>query len=231
MSQLVIGVDSSTQSCKVVVYDPKSRQVVRQSRASHPPGTEVDPETWWQALTLALSEVGGLEDIGAISIAGQQHGMVLLDSDGKVIRDALLWNDTRSAPQAEALIEHFGADYLVEKTGLLPVASFTATKLLWVKYHEPEIASRVAAACLPHDYLSWRLSEYYPDIQKLFTDRSDASGTGYFDSVNNRYVEEIFQFCLGKPALLPKVLGPAEVAGRVRSDVFSFFFFLIFLLK
>lgn len=218
MSQLVIGVDSSTQSCKVVVYDPKSRQVVRQSRASHPPGTEVDPENWWQALTLALSEVGGLEDIGAISIAGQQHGMVLLDSDGKVIRDALLWNDTRSAPQAEALIEHFGADYLVEKTGLLPVASFTATKLLWVKDNEPEIASRAAAVCLPHDYLSWRLSEHYPDIQKLFTDRSDASGTGYFDSVNNRYVEEIFQFCLGKPALLPKVLGPAEVAGRVRSD-------------
>lgn len=221
MSNLVLGVDSSTQSCKVVAYDRASRQVVRQGRAKHPDGTEVSPEFWWEALQAAIQEAGGFEGVSAISIAGQQHGLVLLDSEGKVLRPALLWNDVRSADEAKELIEHFGLDYLVEKTGLVPVASFTATKLLWVKNHEPEIAKQVAAVCLPHDYLSWRLSEHYPDISKLFTDRSDASGTGYFDTVKNEYVPEILEYCIGHEVKLPKVLGPKDIAGKVRSDLVS----------
>ena len=221
MSGLVVGVDSSTQSCKVVVYDPATNRVVREGRAAHPFGTEVWPEHWWDALQLALAEAGGLDDVSAISIAGQQHGLVLLDSAGQVLRQALLWNDVRSAPEAAELIEHFGVDYLVAQTGLVPVASFTATKLLWVKNHEPEIAARVAAVCLPHDYLSWRLSEHYPDIGKLFTDRSDASGTGYFDPVRNEYVAEILQYCIGHDVVLPRVLGPSDSVASVRSDLAS----------
>ena len=218
MSPVVLGVDSSTQSCKVVAFDTNTKQIIRESRAPHPNGTEVDPESWWTALSAAIKDCGGFDGVSAISIAGQQHGMVLLDSEGNVLRDALLWNDTRSGPEAQQLIEKFGLDFLTENTGLVPVASFTATKVLWVKNHEPEIAKKVAAVCLPHDYLSWRISEHYPDINKIFTDRSDASGTGYFNSDSNSYVREIFEYCLGKPAILPKVLGATESAGKVRSE-------------
>jgi xylulokinase len=202
----------------VVAFDTNTKQIIRESRAPHPNGTEVDPEAWWSALVAAIQDCGGFDGVSAISIAGQQHGMVLLDSEGNVLRDALLWNDTRSGPEAQELIEKFGLDFLTENTGLVPVASFTATKVLWVKNHEPEIAKKVAAVCLPHDYLSWRISEHYPDINKIFTDRSDASGTGYFNSDSNSYVREIFEYCLGKPAILPKVLGATESAGKVRSQ-------------
>jgi xylulokinase len=221
LSGLVVGVDSSTQSCKVVVCDPATNKVVREGRAAHPFGTEVWPEHWWNALQAALAEAGGFADVSALSIAGQQHGLVLLDAEGQVLRQALLWNDVRSAPEAAQLIEHFGVEHLVKQTGLVPVASFTATKLLWVTNHEPEIASRVAAVCLPHDYLSWRLSEHYPDIGKLFTDRSDASGTGYFDPVGNRYVADILRYCIGHEVVVPRVLGPTESVASVRSDLAS----------
>src|SRR5580693_6992913 len=107
--RLVAGVDSSTQSCKVVVRDLDTGAVVRTGRATHPEGTEVDPEAWWAALLTAIADAGGLDDVAAISIGGQQHGMVVLDAAGGVIRPALLWNDTRSAQAATDLIAEVGA--------------------------------------------------------------------------------------------------------------------------
>lgn len=219
MARLVAGVDSSTQSCKVVIWDADTQAIVREGRASHPDGTEVDPEAWWLALLQAIENAGGLADVAAISIAGQQHGMVLLDSSGQVVRDALLWNDTRSAQEAKELIDHFGAEWLAENTGSVPVASFTATKVRWVRNNEPENAQRVAAICLPHDYLSWRLSSAYPDITGLTTDRSDASGTGYFNPRTNHYLSEVIEFVLGHQVILPRIVGPTEKAGEVRADV------------
>jgi xylulokinase len=216
---LVAGVDSSTQSCKLVVLDTETGEIVRQAKVEHPAGTEVDPEHWWRALTSAIEQVGGLGDVSAISIAGQQHGMVVLDSAGKVIRPALLWNDTRSAPQAQQLIDHFGADYLTEKTGSIPVASFTSTKLLWLSQNEPENAKKVAAVALPHDWLSWRLSDAYPNLRALGTDYSDASGTGYFNGQTGGWLEEIISYCLPNQVQLPRLIAPGEVLGRLRSDL------------
>src|SRR5690606_21655024 len=126
---LVAGVDSSTQSCKVVVRDAATGDVVRTGRASHPDGSEVDPAHWWRALREALDDAGGLDDVAAWSIAGQQHGLVALDRDGRVIRDALLWNDTRSAGAARDLVDEVGSAQYADRTGLVPVASFTVTKL------------------------------------------------------------------------------------------------------
>ncbi|MER6941833.1 FGGY family carbohydrate kinase, partial [Nocardioides sp. NPDC000441] len=94
---LVAGVDSSTQSCKVVVRDAETGALVRSGSAPHPEGTEVDPAAWWTALESAAEAAGGLDDVAAISVGGQQHGMVCLDEAGEVVRPALLWNDTRSA--------------------------------------------------------------------------------------------------------------------------------------
>ncbi len=108
MRPYVAGVDTSTQSCKVIIWDPASGQIVREGKASHPDGTEVHPDHWWAAFEQALDAAGGLDDVHALSVGGQQHGMVCLDADGQVIRPALLWNDTRSAQAAVDLIEECG---------------------------------------------------------------------------------------------------------------------------
>jgi xylulokinase len=218
---LVAGVDSSTQSCKVVVRDTATGAIVRTGRATHPAGTEVDPAAWWTALQTAIADAGGLDDVAAIAIGGQQHGMVVLDADGRVIRDALLWNDTRSAQAARDLIAEFGAAELARRTGSVPVASFTATKLRWLRDAEPENAARVAAVALPHDWLTWRLLGYGPtdesplgpQLDALVTDRSDASGTSYW-SPTGEYDRELLVAALGHDAILPRVLGPSERAGE-----------------
>jgi xylulokinase len=105
---LVAGVDSSTQSCKVVVRDAESGALVRSGSAPHPDGTEVDPAAWWTALRSAIDQAGGIDDVAAVSVAGQQHGMVCLTESGEVVRPALLWNDTRSAQAAADLVDELG---------------------------------------------------------------------------------------------------------------------------
>jgi len=214
---LVMGVDSSTQSCKVVIVDTETERIVREGRASHPNGTSVDPEAWWTALQEAIAAAGGMDDVAAWSIGGQQHGMVALSADGRVVRDALLWNDTRSAGAASDLIEEFGAETLVARTGLVPVASFTITKLRWLRDSEPDNAARVAAVALPHDWLTWRLRGFGPEgaplgpeLSELVTDRSDASGTGYWNPADDGYDRELLIAALGHDAVLPRVLGPRE---------------------
>ena len=93
---LVAGIDSSTQSCKVQICDADTGKVVRSASSPHPDGTEVDPRHWWDALQRSVESAGGLDDVSAVSVGAQQHGMVCLDSAGQVVRKALLWNDTRS---------------------------------------------------------------------------------------------------------------------------------------
>ncbi|HRC13848.1 MAG TPA: xylulokinase [Dermatophilaceae bacterium] len=221
----VAGVDSSTQSCKVLIVDADSGQLVRSGTAPHPPGTEVDPQAWWEALLAAIEAAGGLADVAALSVGGQQHGMVALDAAGEVIRPALLWNDTRSAQAAEQLIEEFGDGDVVlgarrwaDAVGSVPVASFTVTKLRWLADQEPDNAARIAAVALPHDWLTWRLSGA-STLETLVTDRSDASGTGYYDSSLGVYRWDLLALALRRPVedvtgiRLPRVLGPAEAAG------------------
>jgi xylulokinase len=210
MGELVAGVDSSTQSCKVVVRDAESGELVRSGRAAHPDGTEIEPKHWWAALQQALEQAGGLDDVAAVSVAGQQHGMVCLDETGEVVRPALLWNDTRSAPAAAALVEELGAQAWADATGTVPVASITVTKLRWLAEHEPANAARTAAVCLPHDWLTWQLAGT-SGLDALVTDRSDASGTGYFDASSGAYRRDLLRLGLGRDdVVLPRVLGPAE---------------------
>ncbi|MEU8250062.1 FGGY family carbohydrate kinase [Nonomuraea sp. NPDC048916] len=222
---LVAGVDSSTQSCKVVVRDAASGRLVRQGRAAHPGGTEVHPSHWWTALLRAVEEAGGLDDVAAISVAGQQHGMVCLDESGDVVRDALLWNDTRSAAAAAALVTELGGPAAwADAVGSVPVASFTVTKLRWLAEHEPEHARRTAAVCLPHDWLTWRLAGALglprsdwadappPALDRLTTDRGDASGTGYWSPATGDYRTDLLKAAFGSVPLLPRVLGPVADA-------------------
>lgn len=212
---LVAGIDSSTQSCKVVVCDAESGEIVRSGSAPHPGGTEVDPAAWWAALGDAAAAAGGLDDVSAVSVGAQQHGMVCLDTAGNVVRDALLWNDTRSSDAADALIEELGGpDEWASRVGVVPVASMTATKLRWLADNEPKNADATAAVCLPHDWLTWRLSGS-TDIADLRTDRSDASGTCYFAAEDSAYLPELLELAMrGRRPLVPPVLGPSEPAGR-----------------
>lgn len=214
---LVAGIDSSTQSCKIVIVDANTGAVVRSGRAAHPNGTEIDPEHWWTALLAAIEDAGGITDVSAISVGGQQHGMVVLDSGGRVIRHALLWNDTRSAQAAANLIAEIGAEQFAERTGSVPVASITVTKLRWLRDAEPHNAARVAAVALPHDWLTWRLrgfGPHNPRLDALTTDRSDASGTGYWNPTTGEYDTDLLERAVGNSGVrVPRVVEPGGSAG------------------
>ena len=226
----VAGVDTSTQSCKVVIYDPATGSIIREGKAAHPDGTEVDPEAWWDAFLEAVDAAGGLDDVAALSVGGQQHGMVLLDETGAVIRPALLWNDTRSAAAARDLIRERGTDgrddadsegaaWWADATGSVPVASLTVTKLRWVADAEAGTVARIAAICLPHDYLAWRIMGA-PSLEALATDRSDASGTGYMARETPSYRRDILAAALrisedeAEKIILPTIAGPWDAVGH-----------------
>jgi len=218
---LVAGIDSSTQSCKVVVRDAETGALLRVGRAAHPDGTEVSPDAWWSALQDAVEQAGGIDDVEAVSVGGQQHGMVCLNSGGQIVRPALLWNDTRSAAAAAELVDELGggeagARAWAEAVGSVPVASFTVTKLRWLAEHEPDNAERTAAVCLPHDWLTWRLAGG-SDLGALVTDRGDASGTGYWSAATGQYRMDLLRRALGREAAVPLVLGPSERAGLTPS--------------
>ncbi len=236
---LVAGVDSSTQSCKIVVRDAETGALVRSGSAKHPDGTSVDPKHWWTAFQEAAEAAGGLADVAALAVGGQQHGMVALDAQGNVVRDALLWNDTRSAQAAEDLITELGegdraagAQAWADAVGSVLVASLTVTKLRWLRDAEPENAAKVAAVALPHDWLSWRIAGYGPEgesplgpqLDKLFTDKSDASGTGYYDAEANggegAYRLDLLELAFGRDdIILPRVIGSTESGATAHASV------------
>jgi xylulokinase len=199
----------------VLVVDAESGRVAATGRAPHEvTGTggarETDPEVWWRALALALEESGAAADVAAISVAGQQHGLVALDGDGRPVRPAILWNDTRSAPEARELTEALGgpAEW-AERVGLVPVPSFTATRWAWLRRHEPERAAAARAVRLPHDFVTERL------CGRAATDRGDASGTAWWSTRDEAYVDDVLQLIELDAELLPVVLGPSEAAGKV----------------
>lgn len=207
--KIVMGIDSSTQSCKVVRVDAETGEILDQQSAPHPDGTAVVPQRWWDA----LEQAGGsrLDGVNAVSVSAQQHGMVALDAADNPVHDALLWNDVRSAPQAESLREYYGADFWANEIGVVPVSSFTITKLAWLAQNHPDLASKVHRVLLPHDWLTWQLGG------KTFapvTDRSDASGTGYYSVPENRYRTDVLEQAFGRIPELPTVIGPSEAAGR-----------------
>jgi len=222
MADLVLGVDSSTQSSKVEIRDADTGAVVATARASHPatepPVSEQDPASWWRALVDACGQIDPAvrAEVRAVSVAGQQHGLVLLDEAGSPLRPAKLWNDTTSAPQADALVEKLGAARWAESCGSRPVASFTVTKLAWIAAYEPHLLAQVARMLLPHDYLTWRLTG------RFVTDRGDASGTGWFSPTTGDYQIDLITMAAGdvRPwrELLPDVLGPTDSAGPLRAD-------------
>ncbi len=215
---LVIGVDSSTQATKLEVRDADNGRLVASARAPHPPTSpprsEQDPAAWWDAL-LAAGAALGTGPADGLAVAGQQHGMVVLDAAGEVVRPAKLWNDTESAPDAAALVERLGAEAWSAAVGLVPVASYTVTKLAWLRRCEPEAWARLARVVLPHDWLNLRATGV------AATDRGDASGTGYWSPGSGEWRTDLLALVDGDrdwAGCLPELRGPAEPAGRLRGE-------------
>lgn len=219
---VVLGIDSSTQSTKVEARQINTGQVLGQARADHPatnpPISEQDPRAWWDALTSAIHQLGDIRhQVTALSVAGQQHGLVLLDDDGEPVCPAQLWNDTRCAAEAAQLVRSGGASLWAQGCGSLPVASFTIAKLAWMAAHEPAALERVAKVMLPHDYLTWRLTGEH------VTDRGDASGTGWFDATTDEYRSDLLDLAVAQSDQwinrLPTVISHETAAGVVSSPV------------
>ncbi|WP_420176082.1 xylulokinase [Luteococcus sp. OSA5] len=211
---LVLGIDSSTQSTKALLVEAATGVVVAEQRAPHPSGTSVDPTAWVEALHIATD--GLLERAEAVAIGGQQHGMVALDAEGHVVRDALLWNDTRSAQAARDLVEELGGPAeAARRTGSVHVASITSSKMRWMRDAEPENAARTARVVLPHDYLSHELAV---DKDSWFTDRGDASGTGCFSPQRDAFDPELATMAIGHEVALATIAPtPNAVMGRTGS--------------
>ncbi|MCB0046686.1 MAG: xylulokinase [Caldilineaceae bacterium] len=222
---IVAGVDSSTQSCTVELRDADTGALLSTGKSplppTYPPVSEQDPDDWWRAFTIALDNAltaGGIapNSIDAISVAAQCHGLVLMDGAGEVLRPVKLWNDTTSAPQAAAMVDRLGVDYWVRTVGSVPTAAFTITKLAWVAQHEPEHLQHLRHICVPHDWLTYRLSGRH------VTDHSDASGTGYFSVEGNwltNLLADVIDEGIDWAPVLPTVLEPSEAAGTLHARV------------
>jgi xylulokinase len=216
---LVVGVDSSTTACKVQVRDVETGALVADGRAPHPatspPRSEQWPREWEGAFRAACAEAGvpRTHAAAALAVAAQQHGMVVLDEDGAVLRPAKLWNDTESALDAEELLGRLpgGAAQWASACGSVHVPSFTITKLMWLHRCEPELLRQTAAVMLPHDWLNFRLTG------QRTTDRGDASGTGYWSPAEERYRYDLLELVdpeLDWAPMLPEILPPTGVAGQ-----------------
>jgi xylulokinase len=165
----------------------------------------------------ATADPGLLEGVQALAVGGQQHGMVTLDDSGELVRDALLWNDNRSAPDAVDLIAELGGPQAwADAVGTVPVASMTVAKIRWLARCEPDNAARTTGVVLPHDWLTWQIGGRSFDP---VTDRGDASGTCYFDASANAYRRDLIELGIGHDLAVPRVAAPHEIVGSTQGGV------------
>lgn len=219
---LVAGVDSSTTSTTIEIRELDSGSVVARAAAPHPPTTpprsEHDPADWWQAFEAAWQAVGA-PDVAAISVAGQQHALVPLDAERRVIRPAKLWNDTETAPDAGWLVKQLPGrrEEWAAAVGSVPVAALTSTKLSWLHRSEPDNWVRLAHVLLPHDWITLQLLG--AGTAEPVTDRGDASGTGYWSPTSGEYRWDILSIIdrdRDWSTVVPRIARPLEVVGEWR---------------
>ena len=208
----LIGLDVGTSSVKGLAIDERGTVVAEAERGypvsmPHPGWSEQDPEQWWQAAESVLAELDAATADG-IGLTGQMHGLVALDADRRPLRPAILWNDGRSQPQADAIAHRLGVARLVELSGNLALAGFTAPKLMWMAEHEPELHARIAHVLLPKDYVRLRLCD------TLATDVSDASGTSLLDVAHRRWSPQLAESFGVDPQWLPVALESGQVSGQ-----------------
>jgi xylulokinase len=220
---MYLGIDLGTSALKAVLVDAAGEVVGQASRPLEvarpkPLWAEQDPEAWWRACQGAVADlrdgharaVGGVRAIG---LSGQMHGATLLDAAGAPLRPAILWNDGRSGPQCEEL-ERLEAQTRAI-TGNMPMAGFTAPKLLWVRTHQPEVFARVARVLLPKDYLRYRMTG------ELISDLSDSAGTAWLDVGKRAWSDAMLAATgLGRDHM-PALVEGSAVGGHLRPGLAS----------
>jgi xylulokinase len=227
----VIGIDSGTQGTKALIVDLETGEVCGRGHSAHamieglgPGASEQDPRTWVLALESALASALKESAIDpknavAIGVSGQQHGFVPLDRAGLPIRPAKLWNDTSTVEETDLIIERLGGKTkAIERLGIAPAVGFTASKILWLKMHEPENFARLATVLLPHNFLNFHLTG------RLHMEYGDASGTGLMDIRKREWSPEALAAVDADLAgKLPPLTHPKEPVGLMRKEVASRF--------
>jgi xylulokinase len=212
-----IGIDLGTSSVKLMLVDGFGnikKIVMREYPVFYPNSgwSEQYPQDWWEAVSSAIPELvedGEGKSIRGIGVAGQMHGLVILDDRDNIIRPAILWNDGRTALQTEYLNNFIGKEKLFEHTGNIAFAGFTAPKLLWLKENEPENFAKINKIMLPKDYVNYRLTGIHS------TDFSDASGTLLLDVKNRKWSSEMLKLCSVRETQMPCLYESYEVVGRI----------------
>jgi xylulokinase len=218
---MYLGIDAGTSEIKALVID-RQGEIIATSGAKltvqrpHPHWSEQDPAEWWQALQQAVSSLRSKvgerwASVRAIGLSGQMHGAVLLDGDNRVLRPCILWNDTRSAAECQALMAV--ATDLSAISGNLAMPGFTAPKLLWVARHEPAIFAQTASVLLPKDYLRWKMSG-----EKL-SDMSDAAGTLWLDVAKRDWSDSLLAACGLTRDHMPRLVEGSEPAGKLKPEL------------
>jgi xylulokinase len=213
----VIGIDIGTSSAKGVAIDEHGAVLAAAEHPypvsmPHPGWSEQDPRDWWIATESVLAELDAGRADG-IGLSGQMHGLVVLGSDRRPLRPAILWNDGRSQPQATRIEQELGIERLVALSGNRALAGFTAPKLTWLAEHEPEVHDRIEAVLLPKDYVRFRLTG------ELATDVSDASGTLLLDVAHRSWSTELAAAFAVDPRWLPAVHESQAITGRTAAGV------------
>lgn len=216
-----IGADLGTSALKLLLTD-RSGRILKEVSRTYPisfpaPGwSEQLPDDWWDAFISGTAElISGIDPkkVEAIGVGGQMHGLVILDSDGKVIRPAILWNDGRTGRETDYLNNVIGRQTLSDETGNVAFAGFTAPKLLWLRKNEPDSFARISKLMLPKDYITYRLTGRH------CTDYSDASGTLLLDVRHRCWSERMLEICSVSRSIMPDLLESYDVAGRLLPSV------------
>lgn len=218
---LYIGVDLGTSSMKVLLVDSDGN-VLRSVSEAYPlefpkPGwSEQNPVDWWNALCCCIPQLMlGIdqEQVAGIAVAGQMHGLVALDERDAVLRPAILWNDGRTGLETDELNSRFGTARLLELTGNIAFAGFTAPKLLWMRKNEPDLYQKIQRIMLPKDYLVYRMTGVH------CTDVSDASGMLLLDVKNRYWSEPLLNYCGLKQEQLGRLCESYEPVGTLRPEI------------
>lgn len=216
-----IGIDLGTSAMKLLLVDEEGkikRSVTREYPLSMPrPGwSEQNPMDWWSACLIGTEELlAGFDrtQVAGIGCGGQMHGLVVLDSNDEVIRDAILWNDGRTDEEVEYLNSTVGKEKISEYTANIAFAGFTAPKLLWMKKHEPENFARIRRIMLPKDYINYKLTGIHS------SDYSDASGMLLLDVRNKRWSKEMLDICSVSEEQMPRLYESYEVIGALKPEI------------
>lgn len=217
-----LSVDLGTSTAKALAFD-ESGQVLARAHATYcvsrprPGWAEQDPEVWWRAVVQVIrsvvNELARLDqDIEAIGLTGQMHGLVLLGKDGTPIHSCILWMDTRAREEATLIEQTVGRERFLALTGNLPVAAFPAAKLLWLRRRAPDIHAKIRKILMPKDYLGFRLSG------EVSTDPSDASGTGLYALRSGHWADELLEAVAVPKTALPPVVPSTERLGWLTAE-------------